>query len=334
MLMQQLAAETSTTKQKEELVGELNRVQITAENARAAETRRYQIETNRQMVELRKSWNDTTTAMNQLSVNWANSFMNNLVDLISGTKVNWRGMVQAMAKDLLTIMMRKELGNMVMSMSSSIAGYFGSALGLGGAASSAAQAAQTTAITTAMTTMTTETTVAMTGMTTAMGELALAGTGGMAEMTIATTAAMTEMAAATTAAMSAIASAAGVALFAEGGVMTSQGPLPLNMYANGGVASTPQMAIFGEGSTPEAYVPLPDGRSIPVTMKTDGINTTTTTNNAGGVQINISVTNSGEKSDAHGTDAETWKNVAEKVRSVVMEQLVVQQRPGGVLYGK
>lgn len=54
--------------------------------------------------------------------------------------------------------------------------------------------------------------------------------------------------------------------FAMGGIMSSAGPLPLRSYAGGGVANTPQLALFGEGRTPEAYVPLPDGRSIPVTM--------------------------------------------------------------------
>lgn len=55
--------------------------------------------------------------------------------------------------------------------------------------------------------------------------------------------------------------------FANGGVMTSAGPLPLNTYAGGGIANTPQLALFGEGRGPEAYVPLPDGRSIPVKMQ-------------------------------------------------------------------
>lgn len=54
--------------------------------------------------------------------------------------------------------------------------------------------------------------------------------------------------------------------FANGGVMTTRGPLPLKRYAAGGVANSPQMAVFGERG-PEAYVPLPDGRSIPVKMK-------------------------------------------------------------------
>lgn len=54
--------------------------------------------------------------------------------------------------------------------------------------------------------------------------------------------------------------------FADGGVMTNAGPLPLRKYAGGGVANSPQMAMYGERG-PEAYVPLPDGRSIPVKMK-------------------------------------------------------------------
>jgi hypothetical protein len=33
------------------------------------------------------------------------------------------------------------------------------------------------------------------------------------------------------------------------------------------VATGPQMALFGEGSMNEAFVPLPDGRRIPVTLK-------------------------------------------------------------------
>ena len=58
--------------------------------------------------------------------------------------------------------------------------------------------------------------------------------------------------------------------FEGGGVMTSGGPVPLRKYASGGVASSPQLAMFGEGSQPEAYVPLPDGRRIPVALKGRG----------------------------------------------------------------
>lgn len=63
--------------------------------------------------------------------------------------------------------------------------------------------------------------------------------------------------------------------FANGGVMTSAGPLKLSSYATGGIASSPQLALFGEGSRPEAFVPLPDGRNIPVRMQGGGGNSFT-----------------------------------------------------------
>lgn len=59
---------------------------------------------------------------------------------------------------------------------------------------------------------------------------------------------------------------------ANGNVMTPDGPMPLNMYAGGGIATSPQLSIFGEGRMNEAYVPLPDGRTIPVTMSGGGSN--------------------------------------------------------------
>lgn len=56
--------------------------------------------------------------------------------------------------------------------------------------------------------------------------------------------------------------------FAEGGVMSNAGPMPLKRYAGGGIANSPQMAMFGERG-PEAYVPLADGRTIPVKISGD-----------------------------------------------------------------
>lgn len=53
---------------------------------------------------------------------------------------------------------------------------------------------------------------------------------------------------------------------AAGGIMTAHGPVPLRRYEGGGIARSPQAAIFGEGSTPEAYVPVPFGR-IPVELR-------------------------------------------------------------------
>lgn len=86
--------------------------------------------------------------------------------------------------------------------------------------------------------------------------------------------------------------------FADGGVMTPFGPLPLRKYASGGIAWSPQVAIFGEGRRPEAYVPLPDGRSIPVTMNGAQGNTV--------IQI-----------DARGAEA----GVEQKIRMILAQSL-------------
>jgi tape measure domain-containing protein len=58
----------------------------------------------------------------------------------------------------------------------------------------------------------------------------------------------------------------GILGFADGGIMTGSGSVPLRKYRRGGVARSAQVAVYGEGDTAEAYVPLPDGRSIPVTL--------------------------------------------------------------------
>jgi lambda family phage tail tape measure protein len=110
--------------------------------------------------------------------------------------------------------------------------------------------------------------------------------------------------------------------FADGGVMTSGGPLPLKTYSNGGVATSPQLALFGEGRMNEAYVPLPDGRSIPVTMK--GAGGASSVNN---VTVNVSVENGGEqvKGD-QGAD-----NLGRVIANVVKTELINQKRPGGLL---
>lgn len=57
--------------------------------------------------------------------------------------------------------------------------------------------------------------------------------------------------------------------FAGGGIMSGRGPIPLRQFQTGGVARGPQLALFGEGSTPEAFVPVPNGR-IPVDLRGSG----------------------------------------------------------------
>lgn len=73
--------------------------------------------------------------------------------------------------------------------------------------------------------------------------------------------------------VSALASSGG-ASFAEGGIMPGRMQRPrgvtLRKYQFGGVARSPQVAVFGEGRQAEAFVPLPDGRRIPVEMRGGG----------------------------------------------------------------
>ena len=107
--------------------------------------------------------------------------------------------------------------------------------------------------------------------------------------------------------------------FEDGGIMTRSGPAPLKKYASGGIANSPQLAMFGEGSTPEAYVPLPDGRRIPVAMQGGGGGSTT---------VNVSV-------DAKGTSVQGNSGQGEQlgraISQAVQAELIKQRRPGGIL---
>ncbi len=107
--------------------------------------------------------------------------------------------------------------------------------------------------------------------------------------------------------------------FAMGGIMTDKGPLPLKKYANGGIARSPQLALYGEGSQPEAYVPLPDGRRIPVAMQGGA---------GGSTVVNVSV-------DAKGTSVQGNSGQGEQlgraISQAVQAELIKQRRPGGLL---
>ena len=109
--------------------------------------------------------------------------------------------------------------------------------------------------------------------------------------------------------------------FADGGIMTSMGPVPLRKYAKGGIANSPQMAIFGEGSSPEAYVPLPDGRNIPVKMEGGGGTSVS-------VQVNVM---KGEGESSVQSEKETGKALGTLIASTIRQELIKQKRPGGLL---
>ena len=110
--------------------------------------------------------------------------------------------------------------------------------------------------------------------------------------------------------------------FANGGIMTGDGPMPLKKYASGGIANSPQLALYGEGSRPEAFVPLPDGRRIPVAMQGGG---------GGSTNVTVNVDASGNAS-VQGDQAQA-KQLGVAVSAAVQAELVKQQRPGGLLAG-
>lgn len=109
----------------------------------------------------------------------------------------------------------------------------------------------------------------------------------------------------------------GIFGFAMGGIMTPNGPMPLKRYAAGGIANSPQLAMFGEGRQPEAFVPLPDGRSIPVTMQ-------------GGGAVNVTVNVDAKGTDVQG-DAGKASQLAKVVSIAVQQEIMKQKRPGGLL---
>lgn len=100
--------------------------------------------------------------------------------------------------------------------------------------------------------------------------------------------------------------------FADGGIMTSSGALSLRKYAMGGIADRPQLAMFGEGSMPEAFVPLPDGRSIPVTMRSPYTDFAPGSRGGGGKQVSVVVAPV-YNIDATGADPAALSRVEQKL---------------------
>ena len=89
-------------------------------------------------------------------------------------------------------------------------------------------------------------------------------------------------------------------------------------FANGGMVNRPTLGLLGEGRYNEAVVPLPDGRSIPVTGST------------GDVTVNVSIDSDGG-SQVEVDGGESAKRLGFMVSQAVQSEIVQQQRPGGLL---
>lgn len=115
--------------------------------------------------------------------------------------------------------------------------------------------------------------------------------------------------------------------FADGGIMTPSGPLPLRTYANGGVANSPQLTLFGEGRTPEAYVPLPDGRSIPVSFQ----GAPAAAGQSSGVMIQVVINPQTGQTQTTGNGSANLNALGQKVAQQVRAVIADEMRPGGML---
>lgn len=122
-------------------------------------------------------------------------------------------------------------------------------------------------------------------------------------------------------------SSADVKAHANGGIFGKNGVVPLRAYQTGGIATSPQLALFGEGSMNEAYVPLPDGKTIPVTLSGD----------VGGgkvmapVSISINVTKEGGSESSSGDEKGAWTGAAKQIKAIVLDTIAQEKRSGGSL---
>ena len=111
----------------------------------------------------------------------------------------------------------------------------------------------------------------------------------------------------------------GIPFLANGGIVKGG----FRKYANGGIASSPHIGVIGEGKYNEAVVPLPDGRSIPVTPGS-GMGT----NN---VTVNVSIDNQGKAESNTQSDSSMGADLGKLVARAVQEELQYQKRSGGIL---
>lgn len=119
--------------------------------------------------------------------------------------------------------------------------------------------------------------------------------------------------------------------FATGGIMSASGPVALNAYAKGGIATSPQISLFGEGRNNEAYVPLPDNRSIPVTLSGGSGGSVVVGDTK--VTVNITNTSSGQQTSVDVDQAKGFSTaITNSIKAAIQEEIMKQSKPNGLLY--
>ena len=92
-------------------------------------------------------------------------------------------------------------------------------------------------------------------------------------------------------------------------------------YATGGIAKGSQRGYPAVLHGTEAVVPLPNGKSIPVEMKSGG-------NQQNNITVNVSSDGSTQTQESSGPDME---NLGKAVAQAVQKELQNQKRSGGIL---
>lgn len=115
--------------------------------------------------------------------------------------------------------------------------------------------------------------------------------------------------------------------FADGGVAARGRPQPLKTFARGGISST--AAIFGETGRPEAAVPLPDGRRIPVDLRAPNVSGRQSTQKVA-VTVGVAIDGNGNlmpfvRSVAQGEASRAAGEVARGVPKMVDQRNDVRQ---------
>jgi len=256
------------------------RDQIDKEAANRREIRRQQEILAQQSAASKMAieWKDAYKSVDEIGGNTMNSFVSMLTNSLSTGRLAVGDFVKGVLMDIANAKLKQVLADPLKDMVNSGASWvgknvFGLAGGSGDATASAAATSRATADTAAATATTAMSTSIMSEVIPALQMFAEnlmnsgGGGGGFLGSLFGGSGAGSD------GAWSGAASAEGLLDFAgyaaNGGILTADGFMSLRKYANGGIANSPQVAIYGEAG-PEAFVPLPDGRTIPVTMNMQG----------------------------------------------------------------
>jgi len=113
-----------------------------------------------------------------------------------------------------------------------------------------------------------------------------------------------------------------MSLFARNGGVFSQGR-NMSGYATGGISKGANAGYPAMLHGTEAVVPLPDGKSIPVSMQG--------ASQQNNVTVNVSVDSQGNASTNMQQDSAQAGNLGQVIARAVQQELQNQKRSGGIL---